>query len=94
MKEFYCQYCGAKVSINSTKCHNCNKEFESILCPKCLYSGSAVEFSNGCPSCGYLKEVELKVEEKKVLKLTRKLFFILLTLLLSVIGVLLYQLIK
>lgn len=94
MKEFYCQFCGAKVSINSTSCPNCKKEFDSILCPKCLFSGSAMEFKNGCPSCGYLKEVKPNRKEQKVLKLTTKLFLILLTLLISVIGYFTFLLIK
>lgn len=94
MKSFYCQYCGAQVPINSSRCHNCNKEFESVLCPKCLYSGSSIEFQNGCPSCGYLKEKPLPKKEKKVFNLTKKLFLALFTSLLVIIGILLYQLMK
>lgn len=97
MKNFYCQYCGASVSIDCNSCPNCKKVFESILCPKCLYSGSSIEFRNGCPSCGYLKVEKEMVENSKTFKKSKfnlKIFILLFSLLTLTIALLIYLLIK
>lgn len=97
MKDFYCQYCGASVSIDSDSCPNCKKKFESILCPKCLYTGTSIEFQNGCPSCGYLRIEERRGSKSTVFlksKFSFKLFALLFSFLIVIIAVLLYLLIK
>ncbi len=74
MGEFYCQFCGAKVGLNSNSCNNCHREFESVLCPKCLYSGSDNQFKDGCPNCGYLKSrpvINKKINSGKTFSLKR-----------------------
>ncbi len=95
MKKFYCQYCGAEVAPNSKKCNSCNKEFESVLCPKCLFSGQDSEFRNGCPNCGYLKKEHNKAvkNRKSAKKLSGKLFVLLFLSLVIIILFFLYKLI-
>lgn len=79
MRKFYCQYCGSEVPLNAHSCPNCEREFGSVLCPKCSYRGSANRFVNGCPKCGYLRDIIDDTPEtvKKRFNLTFKLFVIL-----------------
>lgn len=95
MKKFYCQGCGAEVPLNAKKCPNCDKEFASVLCPKCNYTGNSDEFHNGCPKCGYLKKstretVSYDSPVKKSSRLSLKLFSLLFIALVGVIGYLIY----
>ncbi len=95
MKKFYCQDCGKEVSLNAKKCPSCHKEFGSILCPKCYYSGNSLEFGDGCPECGYLKKKEFDVDHgsiRRVSRLSLKLFVTLLLPLISIIFILIYLL--
>ena len=56
MKErsFYCENCGKPVSLRTTRCPSCGKQFDAVKCPVCEFTGSSSLFSDGCPSCGYL----------------------------------------
>lgn len=76
MRKFYCQFCGSEVPLNAKKCPDCLKEFGSVLCPKCNYSGDARRFTNGCPECGYLKQetVNIPDKEKRSFNLSFRLF--------------------
>lgn len=53
---YFCESCGTQVDKWDVQCPNCGKQFDSIKCPQCGYSGNAQEFSNGCPSCGFMSE--------------------------------------
>lgn len=86
MRKFYCQNCGKEVPLNLDYCPSCNSQFESVLCPKCGYSGKSSQFYNGCPKCGYLKN---STPKKKSLNLTFKLFISTFTLLVLSIIVML-----
>lgn len=95
MKKFYCQGCGAEVPLKAEKCPKCEREFGSVLCPKCNYTGSSDEFYNGCPECGYLKKknrvsVSYDSPVKKSSKLSLKLFILLFISLIGIIGYLIY----
>lgn len=79
MKRFYCQECGKEVPLEAKICPHCKKEFGSILCPKCNFSGSSIDFYNGCPKCGYLSITKHEVKKNLSLKI-----FIILFLTLSV----------
>lgn len=51
--KFFCQSCGAEVNQNAKVCTYCGKFFASVMCPNCGHSGSAEQFTHGCPQCGY-----------------------------------------
>ncbi|MDR1625765.1 MAG: zinc ribbon domain-containing protein [Spirochaetia bacterium] len=51
---FFCQNCKKEVSARDKICPYCGRFFTDVRCPKCGYSGEALEFRFGCPSCGYL----------------------------------------
>jgi predicted RNA-binding Zn-ribbon protein involved in translation (DUF1610 family) len=51
---FYCENCGNPVSLKASSCPSCGREFESVKCPECGFTGRAALFSDGCPSCGYM----------------------------------------
>lgn len=53
---YFCESCGEQVDKWDVSCPNCGKQFDSIKCPQCNYSGNAQEFSNGCPSCGFMSD--------------------------------------
>lgn len=57
---YFCEACGARVDKWDIRCPHCGKQFDSIKCPQCNYSGNAQEFSNGCPSCGFMSEEQRK----------------------------------
>lgn len=94
MKKFYCQGCGSEVPLKAKKCPNCDKEFGSVLCPKCNYTGSSDEFHNGCPQCGYLKKktkenISYDTSVKKSFHLSLKLFTLLFA---ALVGIIIYLL--
>ncbi len=51
--KFFCENCGKEVKRNASICPHCGRLFASVKCPACNYAGSASQFSNGCPRCGY-----------------------------------------
>ena len=55
VKEFFCEECGKPVSLRASKCPHCGRVFDAVKCPKCSFTGRADLFSNGCPTCGYLR---------------------------------------
>ena len=59
MKEpsFYCENCGSPVSLKAASCPTCGRNFESVKCPECGFTGRAVLFSDGCPSCGFMSRL-------------------------------------
>jgi hypothetical protein len=65
-QKFFCEFCKAEVPQNATMCAVCGRTFAAVKCPKCGKTGSADEFSNGCPFCGYAAKVS--VPEKIILK--------------------------
>ena len=52
---FFCEACGKPVALKASKCPHCGRLFDSVKCPKCSFSGRPELFTDGCPSCGYLK---------------------------------------
>lgn len=58
MAAFYCQNCNKEVTEDSEYCKHCGVSFGGIVCPACGYKGDGGEFVNGCPDCGYSKEIE------------------------------------
>ena len=50
---FFCETCGTEVSAGARSCPGCGKTFTAVRCPRCDFVGSVVDFSAGCPSCGY-----------------------------------------
>lgn len=68
---FYCDSCGKAVNMNDDLCSNCGASFKGIRCPSCGFNGDSDKFANGCPRCGYQKQIEiisLDPENKKSLK--------------------------
>ncbi len=64
---FFCEGCGEKVDKWALQCPSCGKIFDSIKCPECSNTGTAEEFSNGCPVCGFMSKAQkekLKSEMK------------------------------
>ena len=57
---YFCEACGNQVDKWDVRCPHCGKQFDPIKCPQCDYSGNAQEFSNGCPSCGFMSEEQKK----------------------------------
>jgi len=53
MPAFYCENCGKKVPPEVSFCPYCGKKFYSVRCPLCSFTGTARQFADGCPSCGY-----------------------------------------
>lgn len=53
MPVFYCENCGREVPPEVSSCPYCGKEFYSVRCPVCSFTGPAEAFVKGCPSCGY-----------------------------------------
>lgn len=51
--KFFCQSCGSEVNQNAKVCTYCGKFFASVMCPNCGHSGTADQFTHGCPQCGY-----------------------------------------
>ncbi len=60
---FFCEGCGEKVDKWALQCPKCGKIFDSIKCPECNHTGTAVEFTNGCPKCGFMSK-EQKIQFK------------------------------
>lgn len=52
--KFYCETCGREVPADVDSCPYCGMPFYAVKCPRCGYTGKAVKFVEGCPSCGYL----------------------------------------
>jgi hypothetical protein len=51
---FYCESCGKQVAPDVSSCPHCGMPFYAVKCPSCGHTGRAVDFVDGCPSCGYL----------------------------------------
>ena len=62
---YFCEACGAQVDKWDIQCPHCGKQFDSIKCPQCGHSGHAQEFSNGCPSCGFMSEEQKALAVRK-----------------------------
>jgi hypothetical protein len=54
--KFLCENCRYEVPLDDDRCPFCGKTFYSVYCPRCRHEGMPVEFRNGCPKCGYMKE--------------------------------------
>jgi hypothetical protein len=54
-KAFFCEACGKPVALKASKCPHCGRLFDAVKCPNCSFSGRPELFSDGCPSCGYLR---------------------------------------
>ena len=50
---FFCENCGKEVSSGMDRCPSCGREFSSVRCPECGFSGESEKFLHGCPGCGY-----------------------------------------
>ncbi|OJF77760.1 MAG: hypothetical protein BKP49_01945 [Treponema sp. CETP13] len=61
---FFCEYCNHEVDNDAMFCPYCGRFFSSVKCPKCGYTGSHVEFINGCSKCGYAMEDVQKKRQK------------------------------
>lgn len=61
--EFYCETCGKKVPADVDSCPYCGMPFYAVKCPRCGYTGGALEFVQGCPSCGYLSKGQSRAGE-------------------------------
>jgi endogenous inhibitor of DNA gyrase (YacG/DUF329 family) len=62
-QKFFCEFCKAEVPQNATTCAVCGRAFAAVKCPKCDKTGSADEFSNGCPFCGYAAKASVPVKQ-------------------------------
>jgi len=51
--QYFCDNCGYEVDDNIKACPHCGRNFVSVRCPVCDYSGPEKRFQNGCPMCGY-----------------------------------------
>lgn len=70
--KFFCESCGSEVPRNAKVCPVCGKFFASVRCPKCGKIGSADNFKNGCPFCGYAVNPILDAKLSKSSKDDRK----------------------
>ena len=62
-KSFHCDFCGEAVRPDEERCPGCGRFFRAVKCPVCSYTAKGEEFLHGCPSCGYLTDVEKKRTE-------------------------------
>ena len=62
-KGFVCQSCSNIVPENIDRCPHCGKFFKGVRCPECLYVGKGSDFIHGCPSCGYLSNRPVNINE-------------------------------
>ncbi len=63
--KFFCENCGKEVKRNAPLCPHCGRFFASVRCPSCNYLGSASQFTNGCPKCGYALNKHKRNEKKE-----------------------------
>ncbi|MFP4490441.1 MAG: hypothetical protein ACLFNZ_03120 [Spirochaetaceae bacterium] len=71
--EFFCETCGKKVPADVDACPYCGMPFYAVKCPRCGYTGRALQFVRGCPSCGYLAKGENKGQSRGKLPGTGKI---------------------
>jgi len=69
---FFCDNCGYEVDHEVKACPYCGRNFASVRCPICDFSGPEKMFMNGCPLCGYSSDPALKKEPKTVKKRKKK----------------------
>jgi len=50
---FFCEDCEAEVPRDAKKCPKCGRNFASVRCPSCDFTGEESFFKGGCPVCGY-----------------------------------------
>ena len=50
---FFCENCNAEVPKNAKTCPQCGRQFASVRCPACDFTGEETLFRDGCPVCGY-----------------------------------------
>ncbi|MCL2440828.1 MAG: hypothetical protein FWD14_03735 [Treponema sp.] len=50
---FFCDNCSYEVGDDLKTCPYCGRNFVSVRCPICDYSGPDRMFQSGCPMCGY-----------------------------------------
>ncbi len=88
---FYCEACGAGVKGHSDACPSCGRSFLGTRCPRCGKEGSADEFNNGCPDCGYMAESEEEAIPRQAKQdWPASLYWILSALVFIGVGLLLY----
>jgi DNA-directed RNA polymerase subunit RPC12/RpoP len=58
---YYCGNCSREVNSNATTCPYCGSGFTAVRCPKCGFEGKPAEFRDGCPSCGFMMNQEVRV---------------------------------
>jgi uncharacterized membrane protein YvbJ len=54
--KFFCEVCGREVLIEAEECPHCGRQFDSVKCPICGFSGKPYRFQDGCPKCGYMRK--------------------------------------
>ena len=62
--KFFCENCHNEVNANARFCPTCGKFFSSVKCPMCGAVGSAAQFKDGCPKCGYAEGKSSKKNSK------------------------------
>jgi uncharacterized membrane protein YvbJ len=64
---YFCENCGNEVRAGAASCPSCGRAFTAVRCPKCGFEGTAAQFKNGCPACGYMVPVrDAPVEARPV----------------------------
>jgi rRNA maturation protein Nop10 len=75
-QKFFCEFCKSEVPQNATTCAVCGRTFAAVKCPKCGKTGTADEFSNGCPFCGYAAKVSVPIKQSTPEKRGQKKFML------------------
>jgi len=65
---FFCDNCNYEVGDNIKVCPYCGRNFVSVRCPVCDYSGPDRMFQSGCPLCGYSAPSQPKIYNPKKTK--------------------------
>jgi ssDNA-binding Zn-finger/Zn-ribbon topoisomerase 1 len=89
-KAFFCESCSALVPPFAERCPRCGKFFDSVKCPKCLFSGSVKDFLNGCPACSYLSAPAAEGKKHSKRDLSHRTFFLITALLCGAMLFILY----
>jgi hypothetical protein len=63
-QKFFCEFCKSEVPQNATTCTVCGRTFAAVKCPKCGKTGTADEFSTGCPFCGYAAKASVPEKQR------------------------------
>lgn len=54
--KYFCGNCQREVSARAASCPYCGSSFTAVRCPRCGFEGKAAEFIDGCPSCGFMMQ--------------------------------------